>query len=293
MKNIDKMKKNVLFSTEAYTRCLRAFRRSTTAIRTLPNFLIIGGQKCGTTSLYHYLSNISYIIPTYQKALHFFDTNTKYSKGINYYKSNFPTFFFQQYLSMRYKQKFLTGEASAYYLFHPHACRRVFEVIPKVKLIILLRNPIDRAFSHYHHMVRHKHETLPFEKALEKEPSRLSGVKRKMLMDENYESYNYNVYSYLRRGAYIKQLKHWMEYFQRDQFLILGSEDFFNDPRASIKSILSFLELPDCDNTDFIIHNRGGYADSMKPETREFLANYFQPYNQQLYDYLGVDFGWE
>lgn len=270
-----------------------AFRKITAPLRVLPDFLIIGGQKCGTTSLYHYLVNTPCVIPAGRKALHFFDTNNKYFKGINLYKSNFSTTLYRRYLKSKYNQDFATGEASAYYLFHPHAPRRIFEVMPNVKFVILLRNPIDRAYSHYRHMVKWKIEMLSFEESLEKEADRLSGELDRMVSDETYESYDYNVFSYLQRGIYINQIYRWRKLFRQDQFLILKSEDFFNDPVANVRSVLSFLNLPKCADFEFKIHNEGDYANDIKLETREYLFEFFQQYNQKLYDYIGTDFGWK
>jgi len=114
----------------------------------------------------------------------------------------------------------LTGEATPY-LFHPHAPKRVHALVPNDRLIVLLRNPIDRAYSHYQHHVIRGRESLSFEEAIDAEPGRIEGEYEKMMQDEYYRSLNYIGYAYLTRGIYVDHLKRWGEYFDKDQFLIL------------------------------------------------------------------------
>src|SRR2546423_13513556 len=128
---------------------INLFRRLTHKIRIIPDFLIIGGQKCGTTSLYYYLIEHPNIAPAVRKQMHFFDN--RFKKGFGWYKSNFPTIFSKWYKTFLHKQKFVSGEATPYYLFHPLAASRVHQFLPDVKLIVLLRNPVNRAYSHYNH----------------------------------------------------------------------------------------------------------------------------------------------
>ena len=121
---------------------------------TKPNFLIIGAQRCGTTSLYNYLIQHPQIVPSSKKEVHFFDLN--FHLGQSWYEKHFP----------EVSDNILTGEASPYYIFHPLCPKRIFDYDPSVKLIVILRNPIDRAYSHYRHIVRLGHEPLKFEDAL-------------------------------------------------------------------------------------------------------------------------------
>jgi|SRR5690242_3518862 len=120
----------------------------------LPHFLIIGAQRCGTTSLFEYLARHPDVAPPSAKELHFFDS--EYHKGDAWYRERFPSL----------RNGFITGEATPYYIFHPHTPTRVRDWNSKVKLIVLLRNPVDRAYSHYHHEVRLGTESLDFETAL-------------------------------------------------------------------------------------------------------------------------------
>ena len=118
----------------------------------LPDFLLLGAQKAGSTSLYVHLMQHPQIIGVARKELHFFDY--KSALGSWWYRTNFPTKAEMAQRSAALGKPVLTGEASPYYLFHPHAARRIARLLPDVKLIALLRNPVDRAFSHYHHEVR-------------------------------------------------------------------------------------------------------------------------------------------
>jgi hypothetical protein len=249
----------------------------------LPDFLIIGAQKCGTTFLYHLLCQHPYVRPATIKEVHFFDTN--FAEGVQWYRSHFSP------PSQKDGRKVLTGESSPYYIYHPHAARRAAKVVPQAKLIALLRNPVDRAYADYNHKFREAREHLSFEEAIEAEEERLRGEKEKLHADENYDSPKYQKYSYLSRGIYVDQLKEWREYFDEDQLLVLKSEDFFENPQESFERVLEFLGLPHWETGTSGERNEGEY-DEMSSATRQRLEAYFEPHNKRLYEYLGVDLGW-
>ncbi|HEY9295730.1 MAG TPA: sulfotransferase domain-containing protein, partial [Phormidium sp.] len=163
-----------------------------------PDFIIIGAQKCGTTSLYEYLIQHPQILAASKKEVHFFDLN--FAKGVDWYRQQFKPV----------SQKSITGEASPYYIFHPLVPQRIYQLFPQVKLIVLLRNPVERAISHYYHEVRLGFEDLGLEDAIAQEPARLEGETAKILADETYYSYNHQHYTYLSRGVYVEQLNNWM-----------------------------------------------------------------------------------
>lgn len=261
-------------------------RMGTARMRTLPDFVIIGAQKGGTTFLYRLLAQHPRVKPAFLKEVHYFDLN--FERGENWYRSQFP-------FQLSKSQKHVTGESSPYYLFHPHAPRRAAEVIPGARLIVLLRNPVDRAYSHYNHQSKRVkgagRETLTFEGAIEAEEKRLDGELEKLLHDEHYDSLNYRRYSYLSRGAYVDQLLAWSEFFDRDQMLVLKSEDLFSNPAQSLKATLGFLGLSQWTPETHPSTYKLDYVD-MNPATRHDLQDYFEPHNQRLYKYLGVDFGW-
>lgn len=258
----------------------------------LPDFVIIGAQKGGTTSLYRILSQHPDIRPAERKELHYF--STAFDKGLEWYRSCFPP------PTPEYGPGSITGEGSPYYLYHPHAPRRMAEVVPRVRLIVMLRNPVDRAYSHYNHetttasrMFQAGIEPLTFEEALELEELRLRGERDKMLEDGRYASFNHQHFSYLDRGTYVDQLSYWSEFFSDEQMLVLKSEDFFERPSEILNQITNFLGLPKWEPEAWDIVLKGEYEQKIDPATRRSLKEHFEPYNRRLYEYLGRDFGWQ
>ena len=273
----------------------KLYRGLTAPIRLLPDFLIIGTQRGGTTSLFRYLQMHPCINPAVNKDLHFFDR--KYSKGLTWYRGHFPTAIEKYYVQRMQGRTFVTGEASPSYLFHPYAPKRVAQAVPHVKLIVMLRNPVSRAYSQYNHAVELGHETLPFEETIEAEEERIVGEQKKILENEHYYSEDYKHRSYLTKGIYVDQLQTWMKLFPREQFLILKSEDFYANPASCFKQVLAFLGVPETElhveKREYKNYNNNVYASKMDPQMRSRLIEYFRPHNARLYDFLGVDFGWD
>lgn len=268
----------------------RFHRNLTRRFRILPDFIIIGAQRCGTTSLHRYLEQHPCISPVPIKEIHFFDFH--YPKGTLWYRSFFPTSLYRQLITRWAKQRHAVGEASPYYFFHPLVPERVFCMLPNVKLIVLLRDPAERAFSHYHHEVKMGCEDATFEEALELEEKRLEGEKEKVLADGAYLSYALLHYSYLARGIYIDQLKAWRAFFPKEQLLVLKSEDLYTNASDVFSSVLDFLDLPDWMPARFPSFNKGDRPD-MDTGIRKQLMEYYRPHNEALYRYLGQRFAWE
>jgi hypothetical protein len=235
-------------------------------IGALPDFVIIGAQKGGTSFLYYLLTRHPLVEPAARKELHFFDQPEHFDKGAEWYRRCFPR------VGSKDGQRSITGEATPYYLFDPPVAERMAKIVPKTQLIALLRNPIDRAYSHYQMQVKRGTEPRSFEEAIEQQHS-----------------------SYVSRGIYVDQLLRWFEFFSKEQMLILKSEDFFERPVETLKVVLTFLDLPDWQPEASELQQRrhsGTYSQKMDPATRRRLEAYFEPYNQRLYEYLDVDFGW-
>lgn len=276
-----------------------------------PSFIIIGGQKCGTTSLYLYLTRHSNIIEAKTKEIHFFDIN--FSAGLNWYQS-----FFSQRAD---GQNFITGEATPYYLFHPLVPGRIYNTFPQVKLIVLLREPVKRAVSQYYHEVRLGYESLSFVEAINNEETRLAGEVVKMMENPDYHSFHHQHSSYLARGVYIEQLKRWWEFFPKKQILVLNSEEFFANPDETLKQVWQFLELPNQSSRfnldifdrmnkksffyvswlkflrdkmryfNYKSYNSGQY-EPISEDLYQQLKAYFSPYNEELFTVLGKRFDW-
>ncbi len=265
-------------------RRLRADYRDLTApLRGLPSALIIGAQKGGTTSLFNYLVQHPDVLPPLGKEIHYFDLH--YDRGLRWYRGRFP-------YRHRLRRGALTLDASPYYLAHPQAPRRAALLLPAVKLIALLRNPVDRALSHYQHEVRGGRETLSFAEAIEREPGRLAGEEERLRSDPDYYSYHHHRFSYTRRGLYGGQLRQWAEHFPRAQLLVLQSEWLFRDPAGATASVQRFLGLSPAPAARYEPFLQGTYAREMAPALRARLAAYFEPHNRELYRWLGKEFDW-
>ena len=258
--------------------------------RILPSFIIIGAQRCGTTSLYDYLSHHPQIIPSPVKELFYFDDY--YTRPIEWYKSFFPTKKEQEKLERDLVANVITGEASPSYFFHPYAAKRIKETLPQIKLILVLRDPIERAYSHYNHIKRLNREPLSFEEAIEKEQERIAPDIEKLAKDEFYKADQRRDYSYLTRGYYAKQLKEWFKHFPKEQLLIVQSEEFYRDTPRVYNEIVEYLGLNSYTLPTFEAKNALKYA-KMAPETKEKLKAYFAPKNEELYELLGKRFDWQ
>lgn len=263
---------------------LQRSRIWTSPLRVLPDYLILGAQRAGTTSLYAYLTEHPRVASPLAKEIHFLDYN--YARGEAWYRAHFPT------RLEKWRGDFLaTGEGSPYYLFYPHAAWRAKEIMPHAKLIVLLRNPVERAYSQYHHQVRLGLEDLSFEQAVQSEAERLIGEFENMILDDQYYSFNFQNYSYLARGMYADQLERWFKHFPREQFLILQSENFYRHTAREFQRVLDFLHLPPWQPPHFWTSNEGKY-EPMNPDTRAQLSEFFAPHNARLYELLKVEFDW-
>ncbi len=232
----------------------------------LPDFVIIGAQKGGTSFLYYLLTRHPLVEPAARKELHFFDYPHHFDNGAGWYRRCFP--------QSEWKEggRSITGEATPSYLFYPPVAKRMAGVVPQARLIALLRNPVDRTYSHYQMQVKRGTEPGTFEEAIEQQDA-----------------------PYVSRSIYVDQLLRWFEFFDKEQMLILKSEDFFERPVEILKIVLNFLELPDWQPEASELQRRrhtGGYRQKMDPSTRRRLEAYFEPYNKRLYECLDVDFGW-
>ncbi len=263
------------------------WRQKTSRLRLLPDFIIIGAQRCGTTTLYHSLVQHPQIAPALGKEVHYFDL--EFAKGVGWYRSNFITSLHRLYVEQVYRRSLLVGEASPYYIFHPHVPKRVAQLLPTAKLILILRDPVDRAYSHYYNEVRWGFETaLSFEEAIDLEEERLHGEIDKMLANEHYYSYNHHHYTYLTRGIYVDQLERWLKFFPREQIMIINSEDFNRNTQVVFKQVLDFLNLPAWDLPEYKNYNQANNP-KIAPETKVRLLDYFAPHNRRLTQY--IDFG--
>ncbi len=202
----------------------------------LPDFLVIGAMKGGTTFLYHLLGQHPLVEPAAAKEPHFFDN--LYDEGVEWYRQNFPT--------PRHKdgRTTITGEATPF-MFSPQVPERVARLVPRARLIALLRNPVDRAYSSYQQMVRRGGTTRTFEEVIEEEkalllaPPQLHGYHREeYLAAADDEAISKGL---IDKGLYVDHLLRWSEHFDREQMLVLKSEDFFGSPQRTLRQTYDYL----------------------------------------------------
>ena len=256
----------------------RAYGSATAGLRPLPDFLILGAQKAGTTALYAYLRWHPEITGPSFKEVSFFDRH--YVKGERWYRAHMPV-----------RRRSLVGEASPSYLFHPLAPERVAGMLPGARLIALLRNPVDRAFSHYQHEVALGREPLSFEDAVDREDERMQGELERMLRDPSYFSLAWWNYTYVARGRYAEQLERWFAAFPREQLLVLFTEELSADTAATYRRVLDFLGVTARDLESYPRIFDRDYAD-MNPGTRARLDKEFEDPNRRLASLLGRDPPW-
>ncbi len=260
---------------------------ATSRLRFEPGFLIVGAMKAGTTFLHACLAEHPACVCAAEKELHFFDNN--FHRGREWYRSRFPL---RRWMESRRGRPLLAGEATPYYLYHPLAPQRAKETCPGAKLIVLLRYPVDRAYSHYQQNVRAGFERLSFAEAIEAEPDRLRGEEDRLRADPRYYSMAHQTYSYCARGEYGPQVARWLERFGAGRVLVLQSEALREQPEEMYRRVLGFLGLASHQPRGFGPRNCGRY-EPMDSRTREMLDARFEPSNEELFSLLGERFAWQ
>jgi hypothetical protein len=271
---------------------LRRLARYVTANgRQLPDFMIIGAQRSGTTSLYRYLLANPAVEGGLRKEPDFF--NWHFGKGLRWYLSMFPSESKLRDARARLGIRPLIMEATPQYLLHPLVPTRIAEVLPEARFIVMLREPVARAFSQYRKQAALGRHQLTFEQALEREQEVFQRETNRILQDPSYLSLDHRLYSYLARGRYAEQLERWFRVFPRDRFHIICSEDFYADPRGETASVYRFLGVPEWEPNTFGRYMVAPDTGPMDEGTRRKLQGYFRPHNERLYELLGTDLGWD
>ena len=263
-----------------------ALRRPTSELRMLPNALIIGAQRCGTGSLYKYLGAHPCVVPSLRKETEFL--SRRFSMGLGWYRAHFPT----QSRPLPPFRPF-TFEATPDYLFHPRAAERAAALVPDVKIVVLLRDPVERAYSQYRHMVRLGFETLPFDAALEAEASRIRPDIEAMAQDPLHYCRAFLHFSYASRGLYAEQLERWLDRFPRDRFLFLRSEGMYAEPATTYKHVLAFLGLPGWAPRSFRNHTgapASGRRADISDSARARLRSFFERDQERLASLIGPEY---
>jgi len=249
------------------------------AARALPDAMIIGAMKSGTSSLHYYLTQHPQVTPPLRKEVHYFDLN--FERGESWYRANFG----------RAGQGGLNIDSSPYYLFHPLVPQRAHALVPDAKLIVLLRDPVRRAYSHYWHERDKGREPLSFEDAIAAEPDRINRDHERLARGEIERSEAHQYFSYLARGRYAEQLERWLRVYPREQLLVLRFEDLAKEPLPVLNRSLVYLELSSMGSAKLEPRNTRKYP-PIETATAERLRQYFAPHNEALEMLLGGPMRW-
>ena len=247
--------------------------------RALPDAVILGAMKSGTSSLHHYLVQQPGVIEPLRKEVHYFDVNVE--RGERWYRAHFG----------REGEPGLNLDSSPYYLFHPAVPRRLHELLPDAKLIVLLRDPVRRAYSHYWHERDKGRERLSFEDAIAAEADRLGNSEQRLADGTLARSREHQHFSYLARGRYAEQLDRWWAVFPHEQLLVLKFEDLAREPLEALNRTLNLLGLPRAASVSLEARNTRKYS-PLAETTAARLREYFEPHNQRLEALLGRPMGW-
>lgn len=273
----------------AVLRATEAAGTLTAPARLLPDFLIIGAQRCGTTSMFKTVAQHPAVaVPFLRKGVHYFDMS--YGSGMRWYRGHFPVA-----ATSRARRRSgpgpVTGESSPFYSFHPLAAERIARDLPDARLIMLLRDPVERAYSAHSHELARGFETEPFERAIELEDSRLAGERERMIADPTYVSHDLQHHGYLARGRYVEQLRRISAAVGRERLLVLDAQDFFDEPEPVFTEVLAHLGLPPVGGITFERHNARRRS-PMPDALRVRLEDHFAPYDQELAQWWGRTPSW-
>lgn len=231
--------------------------------RALPGLIIIGGMKCGTSSLFNYLNQHPQLFGSKYKEVGYFCRDEFYSQGEKWYRTHFPRVEDMPDGSLAF-------DATPDYLLYPEAPGRIAELLPDVKLIALLRNPTERAISHYFHNIK---------KGREKE--------------EILDAMKFEQAVYKRRSIYKEQIERYYKLFDANNIKIIQSEEFFENPTKTLRDIFLFLGVDQSvEISDLSPRQVGFNREAVRGEVHEYLDDYFEPFNRELFDYIGKEFQW-
>ena len=266
----------------------RSYGRLTAPGRMTPSFLICGGQRCGTTSLYRALSQHPVVMKAVlHKGVHYFDTS--YDRGMSWYKAHFPLHRNAEKIAERYGFAAQPFESSPYYMYHPQAVARIARDLPQAKLIVLVRDPVERAYSQHHHEVARGFESeRDFGAALALEPARLHRQEERLSEDPAYYSFAHQHHAYRARGEYARYLSVMAQHIGREQIHVVESERFFADPEPVYDEVCEFLGLPTyLERPAFERHNARTRQSDMDAALRRELTDYYLPHDDALARWLG------
>lgn len=248
--------------------------------RCFPQLIIGGGMRCGTTALFSYLAKHPQLSASRRKEVHYFDLH--FDRGEGWYKRQF-----RRSTTTPNGRPTILFESSPYYMYDPRVAQRIHNAIPSIKLLFLLRDPIDRAVSHYQKNRRDNREPLSLADALEAEEERLAGEEEKMLRDPHYCSPIHQYFSYKARGRYAILLRRFYQYFPREQIMIIKSNSLFQRPEQTLKHVCNFLGVTDWQPDRFPVINPSLIKTAVPERIRAMLETDFEPQEKDLEELIG------
>lgn len=255
--------------------------------RMTPDFIIVGAQRAGTTTLFRMLSEHHQVTrPTLNKGVAYFDLN--YHRSWSWYLGHFPL---RRPALMPWRKRLVTFESSGYYMLHPLAPARIAADLPDVKIVVMLRDPVDRAHSAHRHEERRGFETEDFETALRLEPHRIEGEADRIVRNPTYASYELQHHAYLERGQYADHIERIAGSIGYDRIYIIDADRFFEDPAREFSALCQWLDLEDPHEVDARAWNAAPRA-PLEPEMRTRLSAHFEPYDRRLEAILGRPPSW-
>ena len=270
----------------AVKRGLAILRRAVPVARMDPTFLIIGAQKAYTTSLLKYLQQHPSFLSPLLKDIYFFDIN--FHRGLRWYRGFFPSMRRASRTAHLTSGPAGSGESATYYFLHPLAPQRIRATYPNIPLVVLLRDPVRRAISHYYHNVGAGRESiLSAADAFRHEEERLGMSEEQLVRFPQWHSPEFQHFSYLKRGRYLEQLQRWWAVFPRDQLLVVFSEELAGAPNRVFREICRFVGLKEHTLPSYDVFGAGNQRRRDYGEAVEFAREYFREPNQALFDVLG------
>jgi len=263
------------------------FRLITSPLRVLPDFVIPGEAKCGTTSLYRYLQRHPNVYGADLKEPNNF---ISHPDSRLYCAAHYPLRLTRWWQTVRGRH-FVTGEASAEYLSKPGLAERIARMLPQARIVVLLRDPVVRAWSDYQMFRARGMEPGNFDEIANRSIRWLSDPDLAPLVDAA-RSATHTPLRYVLRGLYANSLQPWLEQFGEARVLVVCSEDLYRDPAAVLASVLAHLGLPQAELGPYDVFKKGEYREQLSPDTEALLREFYAPANQALYDLLGRDLRW-
>lgn len=271
---------------------LRGWGTLTADLRAAPDYLVIGTKRGGTTSLAAYLYGHPSVTPLFPqrlapKGVRYFDEH--YDRGERWYRSHFATVVARGSV---HRPRKLAGESTANYLFHPRAAERAAHAAPDAKILVLVRDPVERAWSHWRERSRLGVETLSFDDALDAEEGRLGDARAELAANPRSLVPLASNFAYRAQGCYADLLPAWFAQFPQEQILVVVSEDLYADPAGTYGRVLAFVGLDPFDLGQYEAKNYHAPLASMELASRTALETFYAPYNRRLEALLGRELPW-